>query len=450
MKQWRTTLIDDKFWRRSLSQEWNDAPILHLLKLIDKGGVAGCLFLFRDIITVVTTRIRDMSQYNAVDGSAILQIAYLIVCLFYISYHLTRSSRKEAIYLLLFTTPIGLLVIYTGLCGLSSLWSSYFRVTTYRSIECFAYILLIAIICDNLNFHCSRQDLIEWLVFWGIWHLFWDVARFIRIMGPSAIFSFHIFSRGAMTLAVLFFLIIFLSKRKAFVLISLVFTFLSMANKTYFGLFLGSIPGLYLGDRRFHTVLFFLIGVIVMSFLLYGLDVLQSTLFYGKEGVGMEYTTGRDKIWKHSFRYGMKRFICGYGFVTGEMEAVQRGRLGAISAHNVFLSAFLSVGILGPILFILFFAWLAILSIRSDIPLHWKSSFIATTVMIFIISCTAPGLGARVYGSWIPAVFTSLAMCTVIKSDFLKQLNTAGLYDDLACSTFIERNNTSLDFRPFA
>jgi len=246
-------------------------------------------------------------------------------------------------------------------------------------------------------------------------------------VGIDAMLSVGMFRRGAFALGTLFFLTLFVSKRKFYVLISFLYTILSMANKTYFGIFLGLFPGLCMGDRRFHITLLFLTGIVVISFLFFGSDVIQYTLFYGKEGVGLEHTTGRYWLWTHSIELGMRRMFYGYGFAAGELELMKDQLRAIISTHNVFSSAFLSIGVTGLILFTVFFVWLIVMSIRADVPTHWKPAFLGTTIMIFVISCSSPGLGARVYGSWIPAVLTSLGMCTLAKSELLRQFDSANL-----------------------
>jgi O-antigen ligase len=119
----------------------------------------------------------------------------------------------------------------------------------------------------------------------------------------------------------------------------------------------------------------------------------------------------------------MKRPLCGYGFVAGETEALSEGGAAAITAHNVFLSAFLSVGIVGPLLFLAFFGWLIHVSLRSDLPGNWRPALLGTTIMVLITSIASPGLGARVYGAWVPSVLICMAISTLAISDTLRELN---------------------------
>lgn len=394
------------------------------MQLIRSGGIAGMLLLGNNILSVAVVRTRDLSDYAAVDGSAMLQIAYTGLCLCYALYHLTRSRPAGTVYLLK-NTPASLLLIYTGLCAISSFWSSDLYLTLYRSAECLCYLLLIAIVCDNLSMTCkSRQDVVEWLVLWSMWVLFWDTLYFARMVGPGPyLFSIYIFRRGAFALGTLFFLTVFVSRRTLFKVVNIVYLPLSLANKTYFGVCFGLIGGLWAGDRRFQTAFFFLVGVIALALLGMGSTALQHTLFYGQAGVGAEYTTGRDTMWRYCLEYGLRQPLCGYGFVAGETGALWAQHLSAISTHNVFLSALLAVGFVGPLLFIAYFVWLFAIVIRAHLPDHWRPAFLGTAIMILVLSSAAPGLGTRVYGSWIPAVLTSLGMCTIARWEHLALVN---------------------------
>lgn len=409
-------------WNAPFVEYEEPTPIVPLRRLIGAGGVAGYLLLGIDVLKVASIRGRDLSDYNVVDGSALMQIAYVGLCLLYSVHHFSRSRPPGAIYLLK-ATPVSLLLAYTVLSAASSLWSPSLSLTLYRSMECLSFLLLIAIVCDNLSRCCSRQDVIEWIVLWSMWFLAWDLLRAIRLMGLAVFASEHAFRGGNFGLSMVFFLTLFLSKRRLFVMVNLVFSILSLANTTYFGIFFGLLPSLKTGGRKLQIVMFFATGLMVLSFLWMGQDVLQNTLFYGKEGVGIEHTTGRDRIWLYALEYGMDRFFYGYGFVAGETEALSVTGLPAITTHNVFLSAFLSVGVVGPVLFGVFFIWLARLSLGSDVPQRWRAAFLGTTIMMFLTSFASPGLGARVYGSWIPAVLTAMVLCTVARWESVVLLN---------------------------
>ena len=409
----------------SAPEHEEETPVLPLTKLIGMGGFAGYLLLGIEVMRVASIRGRSAAEYDQVDGSALLQVAYVGLCALYGFHRWLRSPQRGAFHLLK-TSPLLPLVVYTILCGLSTLWSQNPPITLYRSVECMAYIVLAAVVCDNLNLRCSPQDFIEWLIFWGAWFYVWDALRMVRIMGPSVLISRFAFRFGNFGLSMVFFLALFVSRRRILSVPTVLCTVLSTANVTYFGILFGLAPGLCVGDRRYRIALFFLAGLGALSFLTMGSEVVHHTLFYGKEGVGIEHTTGRDRIWRYCMDYGMERFLYGYGFVAGETEALGVTGVRAITTHNVFLSAFLSVGIAGPLLFVLFFAWLASLSFHSDIPMNWRPAFLGMTIMLFITSFASPGLGARVYGAWLPAALVSAAISVLANRERLIQMNMDG------------------------
>jgi len=401
--------------------------ISRLRWLMHKGGTVGMLLLAKDVVNVAAFRGRSMSEYAAVDGSALLQIAYLGICLIYVLYYFGKSRPAGTFYLLT-ATPASILILYSGLCLLSSLWSPDMMFTLYRAVECLCFLLMIAAVCDKLSMNGTRQDLIEWLVWWSMWFLFWDTLYGARVFGIGGLLvPRYFFRRGAFAIGMMFFLAIFVARQKILSLITAVYTFLSLANTTYFGVFFGLIGSFWSGGKRFQIALFFLIGIMGLFLLGFGSSVIQNTLFYGKEGIGIEHTTGRGPMWAFCLHYGMQRFLYGYGFAAGETEALWQQQLSAISAHNVFLSAFLSIGIAGPILFGLFFVWLAGVVLRADLPENWRPAFLGTVIMVFMVSFASPGLGARVYASWIPAVLAAMGMCTVARWQEMGMAN--GLMD---------------------
>ena len=397
-------------------------PLLPLTRLIGRGGFAGYLLLGIEVMRVASIRGRDPSEYAEVDASAMLQIIYVGLCLIYGVCRWTRSLQRGAFYLLK-VTPALPLVLYAGLCTLSSLWSPNPTVTFYRSMEGLAYIVLIAIACDNLNLRCSRQDFIEWIVLWSMWFLAWDIVRVIRVMGLEVFASPYAFRAGNFGLAMVFFLTVFISRRRLFVLVSLIFMVLSGANTAYFGVLLGLIPGLFVGGRRYHTALFFFVGLRSWPFSGSARTSCSTRSSTASPAWASRRPAGAIRSWRYALDHGANRLASGYGFVAGETEARCAAGAAAITTHNVFLSALLSVGAIGPLLFLIFFAWLFRASLASEIPKSWRPAFLGTTIMVLVMSVASPGLGARVYGAWVPSVLVCMAISTLSISDTLRELN---------------------------
>lgn len=251
----------------------------------------------------------------------------------------------------------------------------------------------------------------EWVMLWAVWDISWSIVNNVHSMGVG--YLAYPFGAARLSSGFFFFLALFLCRRKVARWVVMSFSILSLSNKNYFGIGLGLIPGLIFGQAKAKRLALFCIGLSVVAFLIGGMSIVQNTLFYGKEGVGMEYTTGRDKVWEMSLDLGMQRPLEGYGFVAGEKDALnEAGRGAVISTHSMFMSAFLGVGLAGPILLTCFFAGVTRRCFHRSIPGEWRPALIGTVIMAFVISNAAPGLGGRVYGSWVPAVLvTVLVVC---------------------------------------
>lgn len=400
--------------------------ILPIKLLFHKAGIVGYLFLFKQPLSLVTTRQRDAGNYAAVDGAAAISIFYIMICFLYCLSIINKPKGKYILHTL-YKTPIVFLLAYILLCTASCSWSPNLKYTAYRGFECLVWLLMIVAVFSELRVKCSRQDIVEWVMLWAVWDIFWAIVVNVRFMGLG--YLIYPFTAARLSSGLFFFLALFLCRRKLFKWIVMAFSVLSVSNKNYFGITFGLIPGLIHGERKVKVIMSFLVGLLILGFLSKGMSVIQNALFYGKEGVGMEYTTGRDKIWEMSFDLGLQKPLNGYGFVAGEKDALNDvGRKGVISTHNMLLSAFLGVGISGPILLLCFFAGVTCRCIRTCFPLSWRSGLFGTVIMVFVISNTAPGLGGRVYGSWIPSVLVlTLIVCIseYSKPDFKHNSNTS-------------------------
>jgi O-antigen ligase len=158
-------------------------------------------------------------------------------------------------------------------------------------------------------------------------------------------------------------------------------------------------------------------------------DVLKNTVFYGKKGVGLEYTSGRDKIAALSWEQSMKQPLIGYGFVAGEISVISETRgSGVIGAHNGFLSSLLGMGIPGALLLAVFLVKIWFTSKSEVFPPLIRSALYGSFLMILVHTMGNPGIGSRVYGAWIPSVLI-FTVISVLYSHF-KQLTLYANYLD--------------------
>lgn len=363
-------------------------------------GIPGFLLLFRQPLYFFTSRTRDLSAYNVIDISAVIQIIFLFIC-FIFSLSIVFLSKKNHPNLL-FRSPQVYLLLYTFICFLSMLWSPDIMMTGYRAFEVLTYLMLISLVVSRLIEHLSYQNMIEWAILWISWDLSWSIVSSIKWEGFS--YLYWPFSAARLAVPMFFFFALLLTKRNSLKFLIIIFTILSVSNKIYFGIAFGLL-GFYYGNIKNKGWLLILGLATAVSFSLWGDEILQNTLFYGREGVGMEYTSGRDKIWEVSWEAIIQKPFLGHGFVTGETNIIYNSFKGAISTHNFILSGLIGTGIIGTIPLILYFIS-AFGTATSKVfeNNNWKAAFVSTIIMATIISLTAPGVGGRVYGSWIPVV----------------------------------------------
>jgi hypothetical protein len=299
------------------------------------------------------------------------------------------------------------------MCILSFTWSDKPIYSAFMGFQAFSYSILLIVILDRLWNNCTAQDIVEWLLLWIVWRIFWDLTY--RII--SGRLYYNIFATERLQTGILFFLAIYISKRKLLRLIVMAFAFFSGSNKMYAGMIPGSLLGIFSKNRKIKLISSVGSIVLISGLIYLGLEpVLQKTVFYGRAGVGMEYTSGRLWMWEQSLDLIWKRPLLGYGFVSGERDRVFVGGTNTISVHCMPLSAALGVGIIGPLLLFLYFLETTVLCFGKKLPSDWLIGFLATIGISFVFSMTGPGLGGRVYGGWVATVFVMTMICMICHS----------------------------------
>jgi O-antigen ligase len=392
--------------------------ILPLPKLIGQAGYAGYFLMFGDIVSALIKRRRSFDDYGEVDGAAFIQIAYVMLVFIFIFVVLTREKNKQ-LFKTIFSSPLKYFFIYTCLAGLSVLWSSNFKISGFRAFECMVYLLLITAVINNLKQNCSVQHMIEWVVMWSVWMIFWSWVGVLKMGGFGALV--YSFQAARLSSPIFLFIAIFLSRRKLFKLIIAAFALLSFSNKVYFGI-AGGILGFIRGSIK-AQILFMIIGAVIGGIVLkHGWEVLlQDTLFHGRDSVSLDEMSGRWKMWKYCWSAIKEHPLFGYGFVSGEIDVLS-GLMGAISIHNGFLSAQLGTGIMGLFLFIMFFVKSFFAALDKSIPSKLRPALIATIIMVVVIAGSSPGLGTRVFGGWRASIL-AITLVIGIQGKFRNRVN---------------------------
>jgi len=386
--------------------------ILTLKEFFTVAEIPGYLLLSIPLISFFTVRQRNMDDHATIDSSAVIQILFVAIS-FIISFYFLFLSKKNSPELL-FKAPQKYLLLYILLCFVSMIWSSDIYMTGYRAFEALTYLLLLTLIVQRLISRLSFQNVIEWAILYITWGIFWSIMGDLKWAGIS--YLLWPFKSSRLAAPIFFFIALFLTKRNFNKYLIIAFTVLSLSNKVFFGIAFGML-GFFFGNVKYRG-LFVLLGFsFAIAYALWGDLVLQNTLFYGREGIGMRYTSGRNMIWALSWEHYLQQPIFGYGYVAGENDLLFSHFKGVITTHNFVLSALIGTGFMGALMLIGYFIS-AFFTAISDVfeNSKWKVAFVSTIIMTAIVSLTAPGLGARVYGSWIPVVF----MITLISGLKLK------------------------------
>lgn len=375
----------------------NITPLKHLIR---QAGVHGYLLLVEPLLTFYTARGRT-EGYDVVDLSAAIQVAYaMLIFIFSVRYLMLPCGKRALVFL--FNRPTVYLLLFILMCVFSFSWSEKPLYSAFMGFQSLAYFILLTVILDRLRNNCTAQDIVEWLLFWIVWQIFWNLT--LRIVWGQLYYS--VFASERLQTGIFFFLAIYISKRKLFRLIVMAFALFSGSNKMYAGMIPGSLLGIFSESWKIKLVSSVGAVVLISGLIYFGLKpVLQETIFRGRADVGMEYTSGRDWMWEQSLNLIREKPILGYGFVSGERDRLFVGGVNTISVHSMPLSAALGVGIIGPLLLFLYFLETIVLCFGKKLPRNWLLGFLATIGISFVFSMTAPGLGGRVYGGWVATVF---------------------------------------------
>jgi len=281
------------------------------------------------------------------------------------------------------------------------------------ALQCLAFLMLIVAALHEVNRRSSPQAVIEWVVMWVVWTIFWAVVINTRHFGLA--YLKYPFPAAGLSTGVPFFIALHLCRRRLFAWIIMAFGILSIANTNYFGILPGLLLGAVRGDRKSRVLAVAVVAVTAVAVQYVGLEgVIRNTLFYGKEEIGWEHTSGRNQVWAMGLELGMKRPLMGYGFVAGERGVLYEERnANTISMHSAFFSAFLGVGFAGPLLLFLYYLGTWALCLPRHVPPSWRFAFTGSMFMVCVVSMGNPGIGGRVYGSWMVSVIV-MTMITML------------------------------------
>lgn len=376
-------------------------------------GTPGLLLMGYYVVQIAFAR--KKSDMAAVDSSAMVFAAYAILSGGYSFFLLRKRGFNAAFYKYMMTkSPIGWFMLYSLLCLISALWSPMPTLSAYRALECIGFTFLNASAIMMLLRNTDSRGMLQWSVLYAFVSVMLVFVSSYRggDLG-SALYSCQFPST-------IFFYLAFYYAPSWWMRWPLMLIALFCKSVTgYMGMCLG------LCSLMFGKVKYRILGIAIAVGVLFAVNTmgvdnfLNDTIFASKGGViengkvTDEKTSGRTLIWESSIdeieRRG--RQWQGLGFVVGEMQFA-RQLIGeqVIGMHNGFMSAYVGTGIVGFVLFALFMVGVVLMPMGKRVSRDYRPVLIASMLVILVHTFGNPGLGFRVYGTWLPAIYIVVLM----------------------------------------
>ena len=372
------------------------------------------------LISALTRRRRSLSDYGSVDGSAFISIIYTFLILEQCILEIERDREIPYMKIILCTNLRGFL-FFTIWCGVTTFWSVNASLTGFRTVECLAYFLLVVIIVARLVFRHGISVMLGWFIRWYV------VAYIVLQVARRAVDGgdmYDLITAAQMLAPVFFYTALFNENSRYIKVIVAAFSFFSHSTTGYIGLALGSL-GLWFGESRKKSLALLLLVLIALGSIFLGPQHLLRDTVFRKREINLESSSGRDNVWKYAWICGKQRPFTGYGFFVAEPYILYDAGLTAINCHNSIMSAFLGTGVLGVFLIALYILSYIPILCSQTIPTAYRSALIGGCAVAFVQCMGNPGIGSRVYGSWMP-VTIMFVMISVIDFKHRNNLPIAG------------------------
>lgn len=388
------------------------------------GGIPGWLLLGYYVVQIVFARTK--SDIAAVDGTAVIYATYALGAGIYCFHDLTKDTFSHLFFSkMMKKTCISWFVLYTILCALSALWSPILPLSGYRALECMGMMLLNASVIKNLIKNLEVKGIMLWSVTYAFVMMAFTAISYARAGLGIMLYALQFPS------TIFFYLAFYYAPKKIMKYPMLITAILSRSTTGYLGIAAGLCSFMF-GQKKYRIWGWIIILGVGISIATVGIeDVLNHTVFAAKGGafengkIDEGKTSGRTQLWGPAIETVIAdgKEWYGYGFVAGETMFVQNVIGGqVIGMHNGFLSAFVGTGYIGLFFFCLFMFGYARSVFFSPIPKQYKALLIATFCCVFIHTLANPGLGFRVYGTWMPAMyFVMLTVGLNIKYKYMQK-----------------------------
>lgn len=373
--------------------------------LVNTAGICGWLLIARPVVYLIFSRRRDLNAYATVDASAFVFIIYAVMCFFF---SLRELNNKEADFgrSLIYRSPLFWFVLYTVLGAISMLWSVNLELTGFRAFECFSMLTLIVAIIQKL----FEQDDYDIIIRWTLLYVTVDIVfSLIRALFYTTDVMM-LLQTSQMMSTVFFFMALYDTHKRWYHYFIWAMAIFSMSTTAYIGMALGCIS-LFWGKEKYRIHV--LIGSIILGCVITIIGpykFVKETVFFEKETISLHETSGRDKIMNVAVD-ALAQKPEGYGFFAGEPYLLYAKRLGAINGHNSLFSAAIGLGIPGIVLISMFFLGMFRIVLSRHIHAEYKPTLIGCFMVAFLHCMGNPGLGSRVFGSWLPVMFLCTLAC---------------------------------------
>ena len=376
------------------------------LRFAKSGGLCGILLLIRPLIYLSFSRRRDLDAYASVDFSALVFIAYSFVC-FIVAWNTLSKSKSPFSKLLTMYTPLVWFIIYTLYGAISMIWSVSPFLTGFRAFECMAMILLIVAIMQTLFTTCNLSKIIDWTILYVVVEIIFSLLRTLRWTANLS----WLLESSQMVSTVFFFMALYYPRKKWYHYLIIVMGLFSGSTVAYIGMALGSISVLWRNTKHKALILFGVFAVSMTIIIIGPQKVIKDTIFYDKEAISLENTSGRDHLMEVS-KEAIKEHPWGLGFFAGEPYVLYSRGLHGINAHNSLFSAGIGMGYVGIIMMAMFLLGVAFKVFSKKIPEAYRASLIGCFFVGFLHCMGNPALGSRVYGAWLPVTFLFTLTCS--------------------------------------
>lgn len=376
--------------------------------ILKESSVVGWLLLLRPVLSLLFSRQRDLASYSSIDATAVIFIIYSFLAFIY-SFHVLFKSRHAGFCrTVLKRSPISWFVLYMAIAVISMFWSVNPILTGYRAFECIAMMFLVIAVIVELFDRGGFDYFARWTLVYVTWDILFSILR--TMQWAQTIDSY--WQSSQMMATTFFFLALYNTPKSWRNYLIMLMSVLSMSTVSYIGMAVGSISAFWgnAKSRLIALACFFLMAVIVAVVGPY--RFFKETLFFDKEDISMEQTSGRDYLMEVTIQT-LYEHPGGLGFFAGEPYVLYQRNLHAISAHNSFFSAGMGMGVLGIVSFSLFIIALFKTCFSKYIDKRYRSVVIGCFFVAFLHCLGNPSVGTRVYGAWVPGMYV-FVMASVV------------------------------------